>query len=256
MSVTLRTPMTPPAAAAARSAAPGAYDRMFYSGTALVLALIVFVGFAPTFYLRRYFGAPVSITGLTALSPLTQIHGFVFSAWVVLFVIQTRLVASRHLALHRRLGVAGVVLAAAMVLVGLPTAFAAAARGSAPPGMDAKVFLVVPVFDLLLFAGFVTAAVVRRRDKETHKRLMLLGYTSILPAAVGRLPGVIALGPPGLFGLSFLPAVAGAAYDYWSRGRVTPIYWWGIALLYLSIPLRLAVAATPPWRAFAEFVTR
>lgn len=250
-------PLTSTAAAAvARSSAPGAHDRMFYSGIALVMALVVFVGFAPTFYLRSYFGGPVSVTGLTTLTPLTQLHGLVFTAWVVLFVIQTALVASRRIALHRRLGVAGVALAVLMVALGLPTAFAAAARGSAAPGMDPKVFLVVPVFDLLLFVGFVTAAVWRRRDKEAHKRLMLLGYTSILPAAVGRLPGMIALGPLGLFGVSFLPVVAGAAYDYWSRGRVTPIYWWGIALLYLSIPLRLGVAATPPWMAFADFVTR
>jgi len=223
---------------------------------ALGLALIVFVGFAPTFYLRGYFGAPVSVTGLTTLSPLTQVHGFVFSAWVILFGIQTSLVASRNLALHRRLGVAGAVLAAVMVAVGLPTAFAAAARGSAPPGMEPLVFLVVPVFDLILFSGFVIAAVIRRREKDAHKRLMLLAYVSILPAAVARLPGVITLGPLGLFGLSFLAAVLGAAYDRWSRGRVSPVYWWGLAALYLSIPVRLAVSSTPVWRAFAEFVTR
>ncbi len=247
---------TASAAVVERPAAPGAYDRLFYSGIAIVTAMTVFVGFAPTFYLRTYFGAPVSITGMTTLSPLTQMHGVVFSAWVLLFVVQTALVATRNLAVHRRLGITGAVLAALMVVVGLPTAFAAAARGSAPPGMEPLVFLVVPVFDLSIFAGFVTAAVWRRREKDAHKRLMLLAYCSLLPAAVGRLPGIIALGPGGLFALSFIPAVLGAAHDRWSRGRVTPIYWWGIAILYLSIPFRLAVAATAPWRAFAEFVTR
>ena len=121
--------MTSTAATAARPAAPGAYDRMFYSGTAIAMALIVFVGFAPTFYLRSYFGAPVSVTGMITMSPLAQVHGFVFTAWVLLFVIQTSLVASRNVAMHRRMGVAGVVLAASMVAVGLPTAIAAAARG-------------------------------------------------------------------------------------------------------------------------------
>jgi hypothetical protein len=243
-------------AVAARTTPAGTYDRRFYSGTALVMALAVFAGFAPTFYLRSLFGAPVSITGLQTITPVVLTHGIVFTAWVLLFVVQTALVANRNVAMHRRLGIAGVVLAGLMVAAGLPTAFAAAARGSAPEGMEPLVFLVVPVFDLVLFTGFVTAAVLRRREKEAHKRLMLLAYCSIIPAAVGRLPGVIALGPAGLFGLSFLPAVAGAAYDRWSRGRVTPIYWWGIAILYLSIPVRLAVAETPLWRAFAESVTR
>ena len=241
---------------AARPASEAARDRLFYSGLAVAMALTVFAGFAPTFYLRSVFGAPVSVTGLTTITPIVLAHGIVFTAWVMLFVEQTRLIASRHVALHRRMGVAGIVLAALMVAVGLPTAFAAAARGSAPAGFDPRVFLVVPVFDLVLFAAFFTAAVLRRREKEAHKRLMLLAYASILPAAVGRLPGVVLLGPPGIFGLAFLPAIAGAVYDRWSRGRVTPIYWWGIAIRYLSIPGRLAVASTPVWRAFAEFVTR
>jgi hypothetical protein len=229
---------------------------MFYSGLAIVMALITFIGFAPTFYLRSAFGAPVSVTGLVTITPVVLAHGVLFTAWVLLFVVQTRLIASRNVTLHRRLGVAGIVLAVTMVAVGLPTAFAAAQRGSAPAGMEPLVFLVVPVFDLVLFIGFFTAAVLRRREKELHKRLMLLAYASILPAPTGRLPGVILLGPAGIFGLAFLPVVAGAIYDKWSRGRVTPIYWWGIAILYLSIPGRLAVASTSLWRAFAEFVTR
>ncbi len=244
------------ATAASRAVQPGAHDRTFYSGTAIVMALIVFAGFAPTFYLRSAFGAPVSVTGLTTITPVVLAHGIAFTAWVVLFVTQTSLIATRNVAVHRRLGLASVVLAATMVAVGLPTAFAAAARGSAPAGLEPLVFLVVPVFDLVLFVGFFAAAFLRRREKEAHKRLMLLAYVSILPAAVGRLPGVVLLGPAGLFGLAFLPAVLGAVYDRWSRGKVTPIYWWGIAILYLSIPGRLAVAMTPMWRAFAESVTR
>lgn len=240
----------------ARTAPAGAYDRTFYSGVALAMALLVFVGFGPTFYLRPIFGAPVSVTGLVTMTPLAMTHGVVFTAWVLLFVVQTMLVASRRVAVHRRLGIAGVVLAALMVAVGLATAFAAAARGSAPPGIAPLVFLVIPVFDIVLFAGFVLAAVVRRREKEAHKRLMLLAYVSIIPAAVGRLPGVLPLGPIGLFVLAFMPAIAGAAYDYWSRQRVSSIYWWGIAILYLSIPGRLALSATPAWIAFADYMTR
>lgn len=249
--------MIPTASAATtRTPALGAFDRRFYSGMALLMLAIVFVGFAPTFYLRGLFGAPVSVTGGTVLTPLVQAHGALFTAWVLLFVAQTSLIASRQVALHRRLGVAGVVLAASMVGVGLMTAFAAAKRGSAPPGLEPLVFLVVPVFDIVLFAGFVTAAVLRRREKEAHKRLMLLAYISMIPAGVARWPGVLALGVLGLFGLSFALALVAAAYDLWSRGRVSSVYWWGIAVLFLSIPIRLAVSATPQWLAFAAWVTR
>ena len=237
------------------STTTAARDRVFYSGLAIAMALIVFAGFAPTFYLRSTFGAPVSVTGLATITPVVLAHGLIFTAWVVLFVVQTGLIATRNVATHRKLGIASVVLAAAMVAIGLPTAFAAAERGSAPAGFDPLVFLSVPFFDLVLFSGFFVAAFVRRREKEAHKRLMLLAYVSIIPAAVARLPGMISLGPIS-FALAFLPAVAGAIYDRWSRGKVAPIYWWGIGLLYLSIPGRLAIASTPVWRAFAEFVTK
>jgi hypothetical protein len=242
----------PAAAATSRPLAHSAYDRTFYSGVAILMAITTFIGFAPTFYLRSAFGAPVSPTGMVTITPLVIAHGVIFTAWVILFIVQTRLIASRNVALHRRLGVGGVVLGVAMIAVGVPTATIAAARGSAPPGMEPLVFLVVPFADLVLFAGFLGAAVLRRRDKELHKRLMLMAYCAIIPAAIGRLPGgVIALGPPAIFGLAFLPAVAGAIYDKWSRGRVTPIYWWGIAILYLSIPGRIGLAMTPMWRTFA-----
>ena len=242
-------------APASRSLDRSSYDRMFYSGMAAFMALLVFAGFARTFYLRPLFGAPPTVTGAAVLTPLAQLHGAIFTLWVALFVMQTSLIASRRIAVHRRMGVAGVVLAAVMSVIGLMTAFAAARRGSAPPGLDAVTFLVVPVFDIVLFVGFVSAAVWRRKEKEAHKRLMLLAYSAIIPAAVARLPGVLALGPPG-FTLSFLPLVGAAVYDHWSRGRVSSIYWWGIPLLVLSVPGRLAISATPLWRSFAEVVTR
>ena len=47
----------------ARAAAPGAYDRVFYSGMAISMALLVLVGFGPTFYFRSLFGAPLTASG-------------------------------------------------------------------------------------------------------------------------------------------------------------------------------------------------
>jgi hypothetical protein len=221
---------------------------------AILMALTVFAGFAPTYYLRGYFGAPATFSGNTALTPLMQVHGALFTGWVLLFIVQTALVASRRVAVHRRLGIAGVVLAAAMIAVGVQTAIAGAARGSAPPGIDPLVFLVVPLFDMLLFAGFVAAAVRMRRNKEAHKRLMLLAYVSIITAGIARLPGVLPYGPLMFFGLSFIFILLGVGYDLASRRRVHPVYLWGGMVLVVSVPLRLAVSSTQAWRAFAAFL--
>lgn len=245
MSTVLEAPV------AARATYP--QDRLFYSGLAIVAALTVIAGFGPTYYFRAYTGSP-TFSGLTELPPLLHLHGLLFTAWVGLFIAQTQLVARRQLAIHRKLGMASVALAIAIVVVGWQTAVAAGRRGSAPPGLDAITFLVVPIFDISLFALFVTAAIVQRRNKEAHKRLMILGYASIMPAAVARLPGVLPLGPFGFFGLAFLFAVAGVMYDVYSRRRVHPVYVWGGLLLAASVPGRLMLSGTAAWRSFAQWV--
>jgi hypothetical protein len=235
--------------------ATGAHDRLFYGTVAVAMGVTVFSGFAATYYLRLVSGGPKATLSGGPFTTLVHIHGALFTAWVLLFILQTALVASRRVAAHRRLGVAGAILAAAMVVAGTSIAVAAAARGSAPPGMTAVTFLAIPLFDMVLFAGFVSAALVARRNKEAHKRLMLLAYVSIITAAIARLPGVFPLGPPAFFGLSLLFVVAGAIYDVVSRGRVHKAYLWGGAILIASIPLRLAIGNTSGWQAFAKLLT-
>ncbi len=238
------------------SVAAGKHDRLFYSAMAIAMAIIVFIGFAPTFYLRKLFGAPVSVTGATTLSVVAVMHGILFTAWVVLFIVQTALVASHRVALHRKLGITGGALAALMFVVGIVTAARAAARGAAPPGGDPLAFLVIPFFDVTLFAVFVALALIKRADKEMHKRCMLLGYISILAAGVARLPGVLPLGPFGFYGLTFIFILIGIAYDWASRRRIHPVYLWGGALLVTSVPLRLMLSETAAWHAFAEMLAR
>jgi hypothetical protein len=235
---------------------PGSHDRLFYGGMAIAMGLTVFAGFSATYYLRLLAGGPTATLTGGPFTWLVHLHGALFTAWVLLFIVQTALVASHRVAVHRRLGVAGAGLAAAMVVVGTFIAIATAARGSAPPGVDPLAFLVIPIFDMILFATFVSAALALRRDKEAHKRLMLLAYVSILVAAVARLPGVLRLGPPAFFGLSFLFVVVAATYDFVSRRRVHKVYVWGGALIVVSVPLRLVISRTGAWRALAELLTR
>ena len=249
---------TPSAVLTARSPARGAgkYDRLFYGGMAIAMGLTVFAGFASTYYLRFFADGPKATLTGRPFTSLVHVHGALFTAWVLFFIVQTALVASRRVAVHRRLGVAGAVLAVAMVVAGTFIAIRTAARGSAPAGVDPLAFLVIPIFDMVLFAGFVTAALARRRDKEAHKRLMLLAYVSIVTAAVARLPGVLPLGPPAFFGLSFLFVVAAGIYDFFSRQQVHRVYLWGGALIAVSVPVRVVISGTGAWRALAELLTR
>jgi hypothetical protein len=234
----------------------GRYDRMFYTGMAVALACTVFAGFSATYYLPVVTGAPKATLSGRPFTWLVHVHAVLFSLWVLFFIVQTALVARRRVAVHRRLGVAGGVLAAVMVGVGTTLAVEAAAHGAAPPGIDPLAFLAIPIFDMILFTIFVCAALVRRRDRETHKRLMLMAYVSIMVAAVARLPGVIALGPPGFFGFTFVFVVIAATYDFLTRRRVHKAYLWGGGIFLLSQPLRMMISRTETWHALAEMLTR
>lgn len=230
----------------------GAYDRTFYSGMAIAMAVVVLIGFARTYYLSAYFGRTTTFGG-RPFSTAVRIHAVLFTSWVVLFIVQTALVAGSRVAVHRRLGIAVASLGATMIVVGTATALQLAFRGGAPPGLDPRAFLAVPLGDMCLFAVLLTAALWFRGNKEAHKRLMLLAYTSILAAAVARFPGVLPLGPLWFYGLTFLPILAvGVAYDVVTRGRVHSAYLWGGALLILSVPIRLAVSNTHAWFSLAS----
>jgi hypothetical protein len=122
--------------------------------------------------------------------------------------------------------------------------------------VDPLTFLAIPLFDMVLFSIFVSAALALRRDKESHKRLMLLAYVSIIAAPVARLPGVLPLGPFAFYGLAFLFVVVAAIYDFLSRGRVHKVYLWGGVFIAASVPARLTLSGTDAWRSLAELLTR
>lgn len=225
-------------------------DRRFFMGMALVIAAVVLFGFAPTFYLRGWYHSE-------PLLSIFQIHGFVFTLWVVLFVTQTALVSARRTDLHRKLGVLGVVLAPLMLVLGYSAAITAARRGFATPGLPPPlVFLAVPAFDLIVFATLVGTGLWFRRTPATHKRLMLLSTIAVLTAAIARLPYVLPLGPPAFFGLTDLLIVAAFVYDRMTRGRIHPALLWGGLFLVASQPLRLFVSGTDTWLAIATWLTR
>lgn len=225
-------------------------DRLFYTGMSLASLVAVFIGFAPTYYLRTYYQT-------TSLTPLVHLHGIVFTSWFLLFATQTTLVARRRVDLHRRLGVAGGVLAGLMVIVGLTAAIAFARRNYVPGNNEALTFLTLPFGDIVVFIGLVGAGLCYRRRTETHKRLMLLATLSILDAAVARWPiSILATSSWAFFAVTDLFVLAGPVYDVWSRKRVHPAYVWGPLFVIASQPLRMALANTSIWLDFATLLVR
>jgi hypothetical protein len=237
-------PRLPEAATSARS------ERRFFSGMAVALALTVLAGFSRTYYFNGYAAQPFE------LSPLLHWHGATYTAWMLLLVTQTTLVATQRTHVHRRLGVAGGVLAVAMIGLGIAVAVSRTANGTiADQGVPPLVFLVVPVLGMVVFAILLGAAMYQRRHAAAHKRLMLLATLELVTAAVSRLPMVDNWGPVGFFGVTDLFVLAIVAYDLATLRRVHPATFWGGLFLVISQPLRLVIGGTSAWLAFAAWLT-
>lgn len=225
-----------------------AVEKRYYIAAAVGSILIVFAGFARTYYLKGFFDSP-------PLLELVHLHGIVMSLWFVVFLVQVALVASRRTDIHRKVGVGGTVLAAIMVVIGVATAISATRRDIAADPSPLE-FLVVPLGDLLVFVILVAAGIALRGKLSTHKRLMLTASMSLFPPAIGRLPLDFILngGPLAFFGLTDLVILVVIAVDTVRNRRLHPAFGWGALLVIVSQPLRLMLAGTDVWMRFAAWL--
>ena len=164
-----------------------ARTRHFFPWMAAALAVAVLWGFAPTYFLRAFITT-------RDLSLLLHVHGFVFSCWIALFIAQTMLVAKHRTDIHRRLGLVGVVVAAAVVAIGIEVGIAGMgpARRAAWEALDGPLasfaFLAMGnPGNPMIFGFLVTGAMWWRRQRDTHKRLMLVACLAIMDAPMARL---------------------------------------------------------------------
>ena len=153
------------------------FDRRLYLAAGIAFLLIVVTGFARTYYAGRVFGAP------PLPSPLVHVHGALMTAWVLLFIVQVRLIASARIRLHQRLGYAAIGLAVLIIATGIPVAARAGKYGSPsfPADVPSLAFMAIPMTDLVMFALLFGGAIYYRRRPAAHKTLMLLTAISFLP---------------------------------------------------------------------------
>ena len=223
----------------------------FFAAFGVALAVFTFVAFARTYYLRYWFDVP-------PITVLIHLHSIVFTAWVVLFVIQTRLIAAQNYRTHMQLGIAGVVVAALVVIFGYATAIvSASAPRVRPMGLNSQQFVLVPLVAITAFAILVTAAVTLRKRAHLHKRFMTLAMISVLGPPIARLIVVtgmqqhfaaIQIAVPALF-------LAWCLLSDWRKYRIVhPVYSIGGALLLISLPLRFQLAQTEAWERVGRWM--
>ena len=235
-------------------------ERWFSTGMALAMIALALAAFTPSIAYPEGRRAPLSL--------LAAAHGIVFFAWLLIFLAQSTLIATRHVAWHRKLVLASIFVVALMIPLGLATTLAMVRRGfdlsgdlSVEIGNDPIHDAVFPFFNILIFAGLVAAALVFRRRPEIHKRLMLFANIELMPAplahfighhpSLASLPGVIVMIPISIF------VIAAVGRDRLVVRRVHPLTWGLAALRMVSGVLEAGpIGSSAAWHQFVGWMAR
>jgi hypothetical protein len=248
--LTSRGKLMATAAAPSRAlpAAPGRrYDKIFFSGMAVVMLGIVFAGFARSYFLAGVVRAPLP-------SFIIHVHGAVFSAWAILFTVQASLVATGNIAVHRKLGLWAFGLVCLMAVLGLAAATNSLSRNFAPPGFgDPLTFYAIPMFDIVIFAGLILFGYIQRLNPAAHKRLVLLATIALMDAPTGRPPFAAITNHPFLGGFfMWILVVLLMTYDLYSLRKIHPATIWGSVWLIILGQISVPIGMTSGWHAFAH----
>jgi hypothetical protein len=244
-----------------------AIDRWIYVFMAAWFIVIVLVGFIPDAMMK----VAMVKAGTRPPFPLVMhAHALLMGSFLLLLLAQTWLMATGRRALHMQLGVLGIVLAAALVVVGIilaPTMYYQVWGGAhfGPPSVREALAPVVPIIENILllqiaagvmFAVFITIALTARdRNAGLHKRMVILAIAVPLGAAIDR--------------MNWLPSTMPAsplATDLYVLLAVAPMFVWDVMrnrrvhVAYLIwFPAFAAVAAAvillwdkPWWHATAQ----
>ncbi len=212
-------------------------DRKFYPAMAAVLTVLVLAGFTPSFYARAW-----SSAALPLATPIL-LHGIAGTLFVAVFATQSWLIAAGRERLHRKLGVAGAVLAALFVASGIGVTINLERGHSFDSARVLAAHVWTNAAPLAAFAVLVAAALWQRRIAERHKRLMLLAAVVLLPPATGRLFGPLELAWLNL-PIYVCATAANAVYDVVTRGRPHALSLWpALALVAIDVTTTRWLAA-------------
>ena len=223
-------------------------DARVRSGLYFWIAIGMIVTMLVGFYFT-YFG-PIARGTYPDVSPLVHVHGITFFGWYLVLAAQAALVQARAVRLHRRLGLATIVLGALMILVGFVVSVVRIEDGVGPNADPFWAVMSLPIFAIwILFTGFYLAAIAYRHRSAEHKRFMLLASATALSAATFRIVGFTIGNSPALTIVGFVAPTAfifvAMIDEYRQRQRVHRLYVGGLALTYGLLAIAFALVANP-----------
>ena len=244
-----------------------AIDRWIFVGMAAWFIAIVLAGFIPDSLDKV---AAVQTGERPPFPIVLHMHAVLMGSFLLLLLAQSWLMATGKSAQHKRLGMLGMVLAPALVVVGFvlaPTMYHMLWAGAqaAPPGKQEEMQFALGIWENILllqlrigilFPLFLALGLkARGRNAGMHKRMMFLGTVMALPAGIDRIPWLWSTMPANAMSADVFTLVAVApmfAWDVIRNRSVHPAY---VIWLAVNIPFAIAVHGlwdTPWWHAAAR----
>jgi uncharacterized membrane protein len=230
------------------------WDRNFFLTFLALCWLGVLMGFKPA-VMKRYTGHADYPAPL-----ILEIHAVAFSAWLALLTTQIALIRSGRPRVHMTLGLMGFALVPVMAVSAFfSEVYSQRFYFAHPPNSQA--FFILPIFYVIAFTSFATAALSLRGNPPAHKRLILLATTIIVGAAYTRwwgeaLSGLVGDGLGGMLINSYtgtnLLLIFAVTYDWFTRGRLHRVYEIGVPAILLGEIATTFIYHSPRWLPIAH----
>lgn len=225
-------------------------EHQFFTGYMIAVILVIFAGFAPSFYLRGIVAPP------TPLAPLRWdmiVHGVLASLFMIAFPLQAWLAASKRIKAHIAVGKWVFAIGAVLVPLGYVTgAFAYHAVRPVPIPREMMVsFVALPLFASLSLALTLWVCWRCRYDGAVHKRLMVALACQMADPAIFRLP-IVTLDPAGLIIIQVIMLATLIPLWMWDLATIGRIHrgtLLGSAIFAGEIVLRTVLMPTAAWSA-------
>lgn len=223
----------------AESRPTSAFRPSFYFWMTLLMAFFVFSGFGMTYWY------PLATGEFPPAPPVVHLHGLTYFSWIVLLVVQSALVNTRNVALHRSLGMFGIALATLVIVMGSLITILGASNVTNPIGNHG---ILLGVFAVTGFGVLFTLALRHTRQPDIHRRLILFAMLPILPPGIHRLYMV----PFGMTTFPVVPmymtldamAIAIIVHEWRTSGAINKYTWIGAGWIVMQQILHAALIDT------------
>jgi len=219
----------------------------FYYKISLLLTALIIFGFAHSL-VPRLVKAPYCIP--VALT----VHIVLFSAWLILLLVQCGLIRADRRNAHRLLGMTslaiGIVLPVAGIWVTLQMGVIHQQRHEASSGG-----IIYPLADMVHFVPLYALAMLWRHEPAYHKRLIILATITLSRAAYFRYPPFLHPDLWVFFAEDALMLIC-IGRDLIIERRIHPVYRVAFPVLATAQAIECSLAGTEMWQHIADDILR